>query len=220
MWIEEPHWRYVSAAAMREADRRCIEEIGIPGAVLMYNAGRAVFSEVRGGPVGIVCGKGNNGGDGYVAALLAREAGLATQVVSLARAEDLRGDAKVYHDAFRRLGGEVRYAVEDDEARDAVAGLKNCTVLIDAILGTGFSGEVRGVARAAIEAWPQVWTVAVDLPSGLDADTGAIGGACVRADVTVTFQAAKLGFRAPGARPWLGRVRVADIGIPARCFTA
>lgn len=218
MWIPEEKWRYVSAAEMRAADRHCIEEIGIPGAVLMENAGAAVFAEVRGGPVGVVCGKGNNGGDGYVVARHALLAGHAVRVVVLANAGELKDDAKLYHDVYTRLGGSVVYAPGEAEAGAAVAALGDCAILVDAILGTGFAGEVRGAARAAIEAWPRVWTVAVDLPSGMNADTGAPGGACIRADVTVTFQAAKLGFRAAAARPWLGRVRAADIGIPARCF--
>lgn len=218
MWIPEERWRYVSAAAMRAADRRCIESLGIPGAVLMENAGAAVFAEVRGGPVGVVCGKGNNGGDGFVVARRALLTGFSTRTVVLARAEDLRGDAKLQHDVLVRLGGEIVYATTEAAAARTVRGLGECAVLVDAILGTGFSGEVRGVPRAAIEAWPKAWTVAVDLPSGLDADTGVAGGACVRADVTVTFQAAKLGFRNASARRWLGRVRVADIGIPECCF--
>ena len=166
----------------------------------------------------MVCGKGNNGGDGFVVARRALLAGRAVKTVALARAEDLRGDAKLYHDVLVRLGGAITHAPDESMATAAVGALADCAVLVDAILGTGFSGEVRGVPRAAIAAWPAQWTVALDVPSGIDADTGARGGVCVRADVTVTFQAAKLGFRNPAAQAWLGRVRVADIGIPPCCF--
>lgn len=217
-WIPEAQWRFVSAAHMRAADASCIERLGIPGAVLMYNAGRAAFAEVQDGPAGIVCGKGNNGGDGFVVALLAHEAGLSPRVVVLAGPEDLRGDAKIFHDAYVRLGGNLTYATGESAASDAVSKLAGCAVLVDAILGTGFSGALRGVARAAILAWPTGRCISLDVPSGLNADTGEVGDACIRADLTVTFQAAKLGFKNPSASAWLGKVRVADIGIPACCF--
>ncbi len=207
----------LTAARMREADRRCIEEIGIPGAVLMNNAGTAVFHEVDGGPVGIVCGKGNNGGDGYVVGRLALLAGYETRLVLLADPETIVGDAGIFLRAYRNLGGAVTVARTEAEAAAAVAALSDCHVLVDAVLGTGVKGEVRGPIRAAIEAWPEVRTVAVDLPSGLDADRGTPCGCCVRAEVTVTFQYAKQGFLAPEAAPWLGRLVVADIGIPAIC---
>lgn len=224
MWIPEKEWRYVSAAEMRAADLRCIEGLGIPGAVLMYNAGRAVFSALRElsatGPIGIVCGKGNNGGDGFVVGMLALHAGRTVRLVLLGSSADLKGDARLYHDAFVRSGGGVQEAATEAEASQAVAALSGCAVLVDAILGTGFTGAVRGVPAAAIATWPSLPTVAVDVPSGMNADTGAVSGACIRADVTVTFQAAKFGFRVAGAGDWLGRVRVADIGIPAQCFGA
>jgi hydroxyethylthiazole kinase-like uncharacterized protein yjeF len=212
--------RYLSAAQMREADRRCIEEIGIPGAVLMNNAGTAVFRQITGGPVAIVCGKGNNGGDGYVVARFALLAGWETRVVVLAEREDITGDALTYLRAYERLGGEATFAAEPAQAAMKVAGLAGAAVLVDAILGTGITGAVRGVARAAIEAWPAGRTIAVDLPSGMDADTGEACGACIRADCTVTFQFPKLGFKSPAAQAWLGELVIADIGIPEMCADA
>lgn len=203
---------------MREADRRCIEEIGIPGAVLMNNAGRAVFEQVREGPVGVVCGKGNNGGDGYVVARLAMLAGYETRVVLLAEPDEIRGDAAVFLNAYRRLGGRITVADDEQAAAQAVAALADCAVVVDAILGTGITGDVRGVPRAAIDAWPSdPATVAVDLPSGLNADTGEPCGACIRADTTVTFQFPKRGFENAKSRLCVGRLIVADIGIPDVC---
>jgi len=208
----------LTAAQMREADRRCIEELGIPGAVLMNNAGTAVFREITGGPVGVVCGKGNNGGDGFVVARLALLAGLAPTVVLAAEPENITGDAKTFLNVYLRLGGNMVVAPDADAAAKAVADLADCETLVDALLGTGISGEVRGTARAVIDAWPQrPKTIAVDLPSGLDADTGEPCGACIRADVTVTFAFMKKGLLAPSAEPYVGRVVVADIGIPERC---
>lgn len=210
--------RVLTAAQMREADRRCIEDIGIPGAVLMNNAGTAVYRELpAAGSVGVVCGRGNNGGDGYVVARLALLAGRATRVVLVGRQDLITGDAAAFLRVYRNLGGAMRAVDDEVAAADAVIGLADCDVLVDALLGTGISGAVRGPVRAAIEAWPRVHTVAVDIPSGLDADTGQPCGCAVRADVTVTFQFAKRGFLAREARGYLGRLVVADIGIPECC---
>lgn len=213
--------RAVTAAQMREADRRCIEEIGIPGAVLMNNAGMAVWRAVESypGPVGVVCGKGNNGGDGFVVARLALTAGRPVRVVLVGDPEKVTGDAGTFLHAYQRLGGTLTVAQTPEDAARAVVQLADCGVLVDALLGTGFTGEVRGAIRAAIDAWPkEVPTVAVDLPSGLNADTGEIGGVAVRATITVTFARAKVGFLNESATQWVGRLEVADIGIPETCF--
>jgi NAD(P)H-hydrate epimerase len=207
----------LTTAQMREADRRCIEDLGIPGAVLMNNAGAAVFREIDRGPVGIVCGKGNNGGDGYVIARLALVAGYDPRVVLVADPAQITGDAATFLRAYQNLGGAVTVARDETAAAQAVAALADCAVLVDALLGTGGKGEVQGPIRAAIEAWPPVHTIAVDVPSGLNADTGQPCGPCIRAGLTVTFQFAKQGFAAPEAQPFLGRLVVADIGIPPVC---
>lgn len=208
---------YLTTEQMRRADQRAIEHIGIPGAVLMDRAGLAVYSEVQPGRVGVVCGKGNNGGDGFVVARYALVAGHAVHTVLLADPDAIQGDARVFLDAYRRLGGTLAMAETPEAAAKEVKALAGCTTLVDAILGTGISGEVRGTARAAIAAWPEGYTVAVDVPSGLDTDAGEVCGAAIRADVTVTFQFAKTGFRAAAAQEHLGRLVVADIGIPPVC---
>lgn len=207
----------LSVAQVREADRRCIEELGIPGAVLMDHAGAAVFREVKPGPVGVVCGKGNNGGDGFVVARRALAAGWPTSVVLLCEPDELRGDAALFMNAYRRLGGEILIARNEPALKAAYASLGHCATLVDAILGTGVRGEVRGFLREAIETWPRGYTVAADVPSGMDADTGSPCGCCLKADVTVTFQFSKRGFENPTAAPYLGRLVVADIGIPPVC---
>ena len=209
--------RALSVVEMREADRRCIEELGIPGAVLMENAGRAVFAEIAEGPVGIVCGKGNNGGDGFVVARHALLSGMEPRLILAADPDDLRGDAATFMNAYRHLGGVVtvvREAADWDRDRSM---LDDCAVVVDALLGTGAQGAPRGVLRDIIEGWPSIGTIAVDVPSGLNADTGEVAGACVRADTTVTFQFTKRGFRNPAAAPFLGRLVIADIGIPEVC---
>lgn len=208
----------LTAAEMREADRRCIEELGIPGAVLMNNAGAAVFKCISQGPVGVVCGKGNNGGDGFVVARLALLAGHETAVVLLAAPDELNGDALVFMEIYRRLGGQIISVADEPSTTQAVDNLANCFVLVDAMLGTGITGEVHGKVRAAIDAWPPgIRTIAVDLPSGLHTDTGEPLGACVRAALTVTFQFPKRGFDNAQSADFTGEVIVADIGIPAVC---
>jgi hydroxyethylthiazole kinase-like uncharacterized protein yjeF len=207
----------LSVAQMREADRRCIQGLGIPGAVLMNNAGRSVFNELIEGPVGVVCGKGNNGGDGFVVARLALVAGFDTRVVLVADPSDIKGDALTYMRAYQILGGPMQPVEAPLEVAHAVKGLSDCAVIVDGLLGTGIDGPVRDPMRSAIEAWPAVRTVAIDVPSGMNADTGQTGGCCVRADVTVTFQFAKKGFTNPDAAAYLGKLVVADIGIPPVC---
>jgi len=210
----------LTAAQMREADRRCIEEIGIPGVVLMHNAGEAVFDEVDRGPVGIVCGKGNNGGDGFVVARLALLAGYQPRVVLLADPEAVKGDAAIFLNAYHRLGGQAEIVLDEDATVAAIGNLRDCPIMVDAILGTGSNGEVTGLLRAAIEAWSLLdtaKTISVDLPSGLDSDTGEPLGSCIRADVTVTMQFIKRGFENPRAREYIGHLVVADIGIPEVC---
>jgi NAD(P)H-hydrate epimerase len=202
---------------MREADRRCIEELGIPAAVLMNNAGTAVFGELHGGPVGVVCGKGNNGGDGFVVARLALLAGYDTEVVVCAERDALKGDPAAFLGAYEKLGGSVRFVTDEQEAVTAVRGLGRRAAIVDALLGTGINGEVHGIQRSVLEAWPEARTIAVDVPSGLNADTGEPCGVAIAAEVTVTFQFAKQGLLLDHAQPYVGRLVVADIGIPEVC---
>lgn len=209
--------RYLSVAQMREADRRAIEGLGIPSVVLMNNAGQAVFDEIARGPVGILCGKGNNGGDGFVVARLALAAGLETHVVLVAGPAKITEDAAAFMRAYVNLGGTVEAVRDEAAVREAVGRFARCAVVVDALLGTGVRGEVRGAALAAIEALPEVPVIAVDLPSGLNADTGEVCGCCVKAETTVTFQFPKQGFEHPGVSDYIGRLVVADIGIPEVC---
>lgn len=207
----------LSVEQMREADRRCIEVIGIPGAVLMNNAGQAVFNEIEGGPVGVVCGKGNNGGDGFVVARLALAAGYQTRVVLIADPDSIAGDAALFLHILVKLGCEIVSVQEPGEITAAIRSLKGWAVIVDALLGTGVQGDVHGSIGHAIEEWPDVPTIAVDVPSGMDADTGVPCGCCVTAQTTVTFQCAKTGFENLEAKPYLGRLVIADIGIPDIC---
>ena len=118
---------------------------------------------------------------------------------------------------YLRLGGAMTSVTSENEVPGAMGGVANCAILVDALLGTGVQGDVRALYARVIDAWPDVETIAVDLPSGMNADTGSIGGLCIRADTTVTFQFSKKGFSNPAAAPYLGTLLVADIGIPNVC---
>jgi ADP-dependent NAD(P)H-hydrate dehydratase / NAD(P)H-hydrate epimerase len=199
------------AEEMRGVDRWAIEERGVPSLELMEAAGRAVAEAVAGlapeGPVRVVCGKGNNGGDGFVAARLLREMGFEVEVLLLWPGEELRGDAAVN---FERFGGEL---VEGDLAER----LRGSGAVVDAIFGTGFEGAPREPAAAAIRAINDCSApvVACDIASGVDASSGEVAGEAVEADVTVSFHAAKLGQRIAPGKWRTGELRVAPIGIPA-----
>lgn len=200
------------AEGMRSADRWAIEEQGVDSLELMESAGRAVAEAVARlapqGPVRVVCGKGNNGGDGLVAARLLRGMGFEAEVLLLWPAEELSEDASAN---LGRLGPGV---IEDGS--DVAALLAGSGGVVDAIFGTGFSGAAREPAAAAIEAMNRCGApvVACDIASGVDAATGEVAGAVVEAAVTVTFHGAKVGhYVAPGK--WAtGELLVAPIGIP------
>ncbi len=217
-----PAPRLLSVAQMREADRRCIEELGMPGAVLMQQAGSAIFEVLQslnpqGRPLGVVCGKGNNGGDGFVVARLAMLAGWETQVLLLADPSELTGDAATFLQVYRRLGGPLEAATTRTAALQGLERLATSGWLLDALLGTGVTGAPRGLMGDVIAAWPEAPTVAVDIPSGLDADTGIPSEPCIHASHTVTIQYGKQGFSNPAAQSYLGQVHVVDIGIPPVC---
>jgi ADP-dependent NAD(P)H-hydrate dehydratase / NAD(P)H-hydrate epimerase len=198
------------AEGMRGVDRWAIEEQGIASLELMEAAGRAVAGVVAElapeGAVRVVCGKGNNGGDGFVAARLLREMGFEVEALLLWPGEELRGDAAVN---FERFGGEL---LEGDPT-DRLAG---SGAIVDAIFGTGFEGAPREPAAGAIRAINGVGVpvVACDIASGVDASTGEVAGEAVEADVTVSFHAAKLGHRVAPGKGCTGELRVAPIGIP------
>ena len=209
---------------IRRLDDVAINELQIPGVVLMENAGREA-AEIVGEQMArnnarravIFCGRGNNGGDGFVIARHLLNAGAAVEVCLTMAESDLRGDAATNHRILRNMGFGMMPADTPARMREAAARLTNNDVVVDALLGTGFQGEVRQPLAeliAAINQAPQAATVAIDIPSGLNCDTGRPGGVAVRADVTVTFAAEKIGLGQPGAAQWTGEVRVVSIGTP------
>ena len=195
---------------MRVVDAWAIEEQGVPSLDLMERAGiglaRAAVGVARPGPVCVMVGRGNNGGDGLVVARLLREEGREVRVLAAAPLDDLGGDVLANLD---RLPGDPPELFEP-------AALDAAGVVVDALLGTGFSGEVREPIASAIAAINarDAPVVACDVPSGVDASTGEVAGVAVRATLTATFQGAKVGLHvAPGAHH-AGEVEVVEIGIP------
>jgi NAD(P)H-hydrate epimerase len=213
----------LTRAQVRELDRRAIEEYGVPGVVLMENAGRGAAElllrlnpERR--PVVVCCGKGNNGGDGFVIARHLDIHRWPVRVMLLPRPEALTGDAAVMERIVSAGGPPVAIAPErcpDDWLADQLAPQRTGWV-VDALFGTGLTGPLREPydrVVAAINA-SGAPVLAVDIPSGLDCDTGKPLGPTVRAHHTATFVAPKAGFAAPEAREWLGEVHVLQIGAP------
>jgi ADP-dependent NAD(P)H-hydrate dehydratase / NAD(P)H-hydrate epimerase len=202
----------LDAEQQRASDAWAIGERGIPSIELMERAGAGladvVQARVPDGRVVVVVGKGNNGGDGLVVARLLRDAGREVDVLLLAAGEELRGDARAN---FDRLSGPA-------PRRFDAGALSGAAAIVDAILGTGFSGEPRDPARSAITAINQVAgdavVIACDVPSGVDASTGEIAVDAVRARVTATFGAAKPGLWIWPGKTHAGDVVVIDIGIP------
>jgi NAD(P)H-hydrate epimerase len=223
--------KIVTAAQMREVDRRAIAERGIPGRVLMENAGRAVADLIRravgepGAASAIVfSGKGNNGGDGFVAARHLARWGMAVRVILAGRAKEASGDAAYHLNAAREAAVPLEEVTEalSPAARDALlAAASKADVVVDALLGTGVRGEVAGIARELIDlinhsrSAGRCLVVAVDVPSGIDADTGAVCGRAVNADHTVTMGLPKLGLVVGDGIAHTGQLTVADIGFPS-----
>ena len=202
-----------SAAQVRAMDRHAIEACGIPAYELMKRAGEAAFACLRrawpDAPAAtIVCGSGNNAGDGYVLAARAREAGIAVTVMSLAEPSGLRDAAAAAFADFQAGGGRT-------QAFDAGA-LAATPLIVDALLGTGLARDVEGAFRRCIDAVnaSERPVLALDIPSGLDADTGLVHGVAIRATRTITFVGLKAGLFLGAAPDHVGALEFAGLGIP------
>jgi NAD(P)H-hydrate epimerase len=213
-----------TAEEMRRLDRRAIDELGISGATLMENAGRGAADAIaaalpalgaprRGARVVVVCGKGGNGGDGFVVARWLKRRGAAPTVLLVVPPTEISGDARLKLEALRQSG--IRpLRVEDDRA--VAAALARAHVVVDALLGIGSRGAPEGGVARAIELINASGrpVVALDIPSGLPADGGAPAGVAIRAAMTLTFAGLKRGLLASPGDELAGRVRVVPIGVP------
>ncbi|MFP4245316.1 MAG: NAD(P)H-hydrate epimerase, partial [Ectothiorhodospira sp.] len=205
-----------TAEQVRELDRRAIQGHGIPGYTLMERAGAAALEVLgrmwpRGRVLAVVCGPGNNGGDGYVLARLARAAGWEVRLAAVTDPGALKGDAARAREDWRAAGGGV---VSLD------AALEGCDVIVDALLGTGLGRPVEGAMADCIERINAtgVPVLSLDIPSGLQADTGAVLGRAVRARATVTFIGLKLGLFTGEGREYGGQVHFDDLAVPAAVY--
>lgn len=204
-----------SAAQVRELDRRAIGEFGIPGYTLMCRAGQALLEAVvdyfpAAKSVLVICGAGNNAGDGYVMARLARRSGYRVKVITLTDPVLLKGDAREAYDDWQKDGGRV-------QGWDPAA-LEQCDLVVDAILGTGLERPLQGVFREAVEGINACSrpVLCADIPSGLNANTGTVMGVAVHGDVTVTFVGRKMGFHLGRGPDYVGRCLFADLQVPSR----
>lgn len=220
--------RIVTADEMSTIDRLAINEFGIPGVVLMENAGLQVVKAVEGvlgDPAGkhvvIFSGKGNNGGDGFVAARHLLNKGAQVQVFLAAEQDQIKGDARVNLNIWAKAGQKVLPLTKINDLNLVRLALMNADLVVDALYGTGFKGTIQKPMASFIEAINECGkpVIAVDIPSGLEADTGRTGGACIRAGHTVTFALPKIGLILPESRPYVGKLHVADISIPAALLT-
>jgi hydroxyethylthiazole kinase-like uncharacterized protein yjeF len=215
--------RVLSREQIRAFDRHAIETCKVPGLVLMENAGRgaaevmleSVASDA--GLVVIVCGAGNNGGDGFVVARHLASRGLPVGVWFIGAIEKVRGDARANLDAWRGLGGTVSAVASEADLPGLADALELADVVVDGLFGTGLDREVKGLYAAAIDAINRspARKVALDLPSGLDSDTGKTLGVVVKADETITFGALKLGLLTPNGAAVCGRIHLATLGVPS-----
>ncbi|MEQ1913115.1 MAG: NAD(P)H-hydrate epimerase, partial [Vicinamibacterales bacterium] len=215
--------RVLNAAQMREADRRTIEEIGIPSLVLMENAGRqvvaameAIHGDLHEHQVAVLCGRGNNGGDGFVVARTLLQRGVDVSVFLIGRVADVRGDARINLEILGRLGFTT-VEVADSQAWELhFSEVAGSSLIVDAIFGTGLNAPLSGLLEtvAADVNGSGIPVVAIDLPSGLSADSREPIGDSIVAGTTVTLAAPKLALVLPPAETRAGDIVIADIGIP------
>ncbi len=214
----------VTAQEMRAFDATAIQDYGIPGAVLMENAGRGTFlileeycgGDVRGLNVAVVAGPGNNGGDGYVIARYLINHGAQVETFLLSQREKIKGDALINLEILEKMTSRITPVLSRADLDSAGRLWKHADVIVDAILGTGLSSEVRSPYKEAVELinGAMCLKLAVDLPSGVDSDTGRILGVAVNADLTATYGFVKVGMAVHPGLDCCGHVEVVDISIP------
>lgn len=215
-----------TAEQTRSFDETAIQKYEMPGLLLMENAGRAFVDALAyecgplsGRRVIVLCGKGNNGGDGFVIARHLANRGAHVQVVLLGKGEDLKGDARANYVVVRHMAGPS-LALSEVSDPSTLQSLPDADIVVDAIFGTGFTGEVSGIYRTAIESInARPWFVAaVDVPSGVSSADGTVANIAVQAALTVTMGLAKIGHYVGVGADHSGRVVIADISVPASVF--
>ncbi len=223
--------KVVTTREMQELDRRATAEYGVPSLLLMENAGREVVREMEKAfprlgrsRVGIVCGKGNNGGDGCVVARHLVSRGVSVVMALVGRRADVQGDARITLEILEKMGIGLHEVTGSRDLESLRTLLRPCDILVDALLGTGLTGEVRGLPAEVIallndRAEEGTPIVSVDVPSGLPGDEAVTPGLCVRASLTVTLGLPKRSLVLYPTARFAGRVVVADIGMPRPLLT-
>ncbi|MBN1489005.1 MAG: NAD(P)H-hydrate epimerase [Phycisphaerae bacterium] len=221
----------LSREQIRTIDRLAIERYRIPGIVLMENAGRNAAELIRHhalptpnrGTAAILCGGGNNGGDGLVVARHLANAGIRVQVFLAAKPERLAPEAATNHEIASRMAIPIVNILASADVAAVRKAWSEADTIVDALLGTGFAGTVRSPASDMIDTVNRIrdqrcgnrpFVVAIDIPSGLDADTAEPAAATIRADLTITMAARKLAFDNPTSVAFTGDVQLVDIGVP------
>ncbi len=208
----------VSREEMQTIDRTTVESMGLPGVVLMENAGRAVFQSLlpelkKGGRMVIVIGKGNNGGDGFAAARYLLETSYPFSVWLITEREAIKGDAEIHMKAFLAAGGEIQQISSSEAFKES---LESADLIVDALLGTGLTGELRpsyiqtvkDINRASGK------VISIDMPSGVNSDQAAVDNEAIKADITLTLHCPKISQFLYPASSYFGETRVLSIGIP------
>jgi NAD(P)H-hydrate epimerase len=208
---------------MKSVDKKAIRDLGIIGPILMENAGiqivqamRDRFELLQEEDIVVVAGKGNNGGDGFVAARHLFNQGCRVHVLLLSKKGSLKGDAALNFSIAENIGIPVTEVTTEKEWKSKKKKITRCTVLVDAVFGTGLTKPAEGLFRTAIEDMNKssAYTIAVDIPSGLSSDTFELIGPCVKADLTVTLAAPKVAHLFPPAEECIGELLIADISVP------
>ena len=212
---------------VRGFDAWAINTAGVPGVVLMENAGRGcaelikqTLAENKGDTICVFCGTGNNGGDGFVIARHLNNAGFATVTVICGDPSNIKDDALINYRILQKIGSKIEYLNPAGGNEKKVKSLTaDSDIIVDALFGTGLSGSLRAgydILVNAINALRKL-VIAVDIPTGLDCDTGLPLGAAIKAESTVTFVATKKGFANPAAKKYTGQIYIASIGIEPVC---
>ena len=220
--------RYITAQEMQELDRRAIKEFGIPAIILMENAGQKasevaldMLPDKKKQRVVCICGKGNNGGDGFVCCRHLINNNIDTDIFLIGNPSELKGNAKINYKILNNLGKTIRILKNRNDLVSLKSKLKKAHLIIDAIFGIGLSGRVKEPYRSIINLINQAQQpiLAIDVPSGLDATAGNVLGVCVRAAKTVTFASPKRGFAKNDGPLYVGELIIVDISIPGVLLT-
>src|SRR5260370_8091364 len=216
--------RVLNTQQMREADRLTIDEIGLPSVVLMENAGRqavaameGAFEDLATSKVGVLCGRGNTGGDGFVVARTLTQRGIEAAVFLLGSVGDVRGDARINLEILGRVGLTVVEITTAQEWELHFSEISECDLIVDAIVGTGFHGPLSGMLETAVADVNGlgVPVVAIDLPTGVSADSHEVEGEAIEASMTVTLAAPKIPLILPPADAYGGDLVLPPIALPA-----